>query len=467
MAIELLHQPGETIAQRYRILATLGQGGIGITYQALDLQENHRVALKELSLRRLNDWKALEMFEREAKVLSQLNHPAIPRYLNYFQVDTPSDRQFYIVQELAEGKSLASLVENGWYASEREVKQIAEQILEILCYLQQLTPPVIHRDIKPSNIILRSPQPPLIRGERERGDLFLVDFGAVQDTYRHTMTGGSTVIGTYGYMAPEQFRGKADPATDLYGLAATLLFLLTHQSPADLPQRRLKIDFRSQVQISDRFADWLEIMLEPAIEDRFDAAKQALAALRGESRIAIHKPIQPAGSRITFKNTGKRLQVDILPVGWRFQNLSWLGFGLIWSGFLFFWTAGAIFVGANLFFPLFSIPFWVVGLGMLGGVLYSIAGKTHLEIDRESFRLQWHLWGLKREIRGKTADIYKVELTDNLQVNDRPIVSCTIVEGIRTHRFGSWLSQLEKEWLVEEITNFLQNIGIRSIPSAE
>lgn len=454
--MELINRSGEIIAQRYQILNTLGQGGIGITYEALDLQENRRVALKELSLRRLNDWKVLEMFEREATVLSQLNHPAIPRYLNYFQVDTPSDRQFYIVQELAEGKSLATVVENGWYASETEVKQIAEQILQILCYLQQLKPPVIHRDIKPSNII-----------RRQDGQLFLVDFGAVQDTYRHTMTAGSTVIGTYGYMAPEQFRGQAYPGTDLYGLAATLLFLLTHRSPADLPQHRLKIDFRSRVQISDKFADWLEIMLEPASEDRFDAAKQALAALRGERQIALQKRRQPAGSRILLKNTGKRLEVDLPPARLRFETISWLGIALIWSGVLFFWTAGAIFVGANLFFTIISIPFWVFGLRMLAGVTYSLLGRTRLEIDRENFRLQWQLLNWRREVGGKTADIYKVELTSTMKVNDQPVIYCAILEGIRVHHFGFGLANSEQEWLIEEIANYLQNIRTKSALNAE
>ncbi|NES22961.1 MAG: hypothetical protein F6K41_29585 [Symploca sp. SIO3E6] len=91
---------------------------------------------------------------------------------------------------------------------------------------------------------------------------------------------GSTVVGTYGYMAPEQFRGQAVPTTDLYGLGATLLFLLTHRSPAELPTDRLKLDFRSRVQISEKFADWLEKMLEPDAEERFSSAKEALKALR-------------------------------------------------------------------------------------------------------------------------------------------------------------------------------------------
>jgi serine/threonine protein kinase len=204
--MELLHKPGESIAQRYRIVDILGQGGSGTTYQAQD-RRGQRVALKALSLHRMTDWKMMELFEREARVLAQLNHPAIPRYLEYFHVDTPQDRSFYIAQQLAPGQSLAVLVQKGWRANEEEVRRLAAQILEILVYLHELTPPVIHRDIKPQNII-----------RREDGQVFLVDFGAVQDTYHNTFMRGSTVVGTYGYMAPEQFRGQAVPTTDLYGL---------------------------------------------------------------------------------------------------------------------------------------------------------------------------------------------------------------------------------------------------------
>ncbi|NES22963.1 MAG: ankryin, partial [Symploca sp. SIO3E6] len=107
--MELQHEQGEIIAQRYRIINTLGQGGSGTTYQAEDLQTHQQVALKALSLHRMTDWKMMELFEREARVLAQLNYPSIPQYLDYFQVDTPQNRSFYISQQLAQGQSLAVL----------------------------------------------------------------------------------------------------------------------------------------------------------------------------------------------------------------------------------------------------------------------------------------------------------------------------------------------------------------------
>ncbi|MEB3294064.1 MAG: ankyrin repeat domain-containing protein [Synechococcales bacterium] len=128
----------------------------------------------------------------------------------------------------------------------------------------------MHRDLKPQNLVMD-----------DGGNVALVDFGGVQETYYNTFMRGSTMVGTFGYMAPEQFRGQAVPQTDLYALAATGLFLLTHRSPAELPQERLRVSFRDQVQISDGLADWLERCLEPDLSDRTPSAKAAAAQLRG------------------------------------------------------------------------------------------------------------------------------------------------------------------------------------------
>ena len=282
--MDIISQIPHNLVNHYQIKNLLGEGGSSTTYEAIDLKTNQRVALKALSLQKMNDWKVLELFEREANVLSKLNHPGIPRYLDYFYVDTPDNRCFYIVQELAEGQSLASLVESGWHASESEIQRIATQILNILVYLHSQTPPVIHRDIKPENIVFKSP----INSHKQKDwAVCLVDFGAVQNTYYNTLMRGSTVVGTYGYMAPEQFLGQAVPATDLYGLGSTLLYLLTHRSPAELPTNILEGDFRSQIQISSAFADWLEEAIAPDLENRFNSAREALELLRNPRIVSV------------------------------------------------------------------------------------------------------------------------------------------------------------------------------------
>jgi serine/threonine protein kinase len=266
--MSFVHQSGDIIGDRYKIIGILGKGGIGITYAAIDLHTQEKVALKAVSLQQLQDWKQVELLEREASVLAQLNHPTIPKYLDYFQVDSEDERIFYIVQQLAPGKSLHQLIKSGWRSNETEIKKIATQILDIFSYLHSLDPPIIHRDIKPHNLILS-----------DDGKIFLVDFGAVQNTYYNTLMKGSTVVGTYGYMAPEQFKGKATPGTDLYGLGATILYLLTHRSPNELPQDTLTINFRSSVNISEGFTLWLEKILQPDLAERFGSAREALDKL--------------------------------------------------------------------------------------------------------------------------------------------------------------------------------------------
>lgn len=445
--MEAPNHPGEIIADQYQIKAVLGQGGIGTTYEAQDLHNHGQsVALKALSLHHMQDWKVLELFEREARVLSHLHHPGIPRYLNSFQVDTPQNRYFYLVQELAPGESLAALVERGWHGDEGELRDLATQVLEILIYLHGLAPPVIHRDIKPENLI-----------RRRDGQIYLVDFGSVKTTYRDTLLRSGTVVGTYGYMAPEQFRGQAVPATDLYGLGTTLLFLLTGQSPAELPQQRLKLDFRAQIHVSAWLANWLERMVEPAIEDRFTSAQEALSALRRKQTApqALVRHRQPAGSRIKLTRTPHRLNLDIPPLGFQSQIIPLLGFTLFWNGFIFFWTTSAIAVGAPIFFPLFSIPFWFIGIKLLTGVLFSLAGHTHLEMNRQRFQIQRSCLSLSREIKGKTTDIDQVKLKISYTQNHQKMTALAVIAGVRTHQFGSNMTRSEQEWLVQELSNFL------------
>ncbi|VEP17945.1 Protein kinase family protein (fragment) [Hyella patelloides LEGE 07179] len=168
----LQHKFGEIIADRYKIINILGEGNSGITYRVEDLQTKQQIALKAFSFQQMTEWKMMELFEREAQILKQLNHPAIPSYLDYFQVDTETEKTFYIAQQLAEGESLATLVTNGWRGDETEVKRIAIELLKILVYLHLQKPSVIHRDLKPHNIILGND-----------GKIFLVDFGAVKHTY--------------------------------------------------------------------------------------------------------------------------------------------------------------------------------------------------------------------------------------------------------------------------------------------
>ncbi len=266
---------GDIVDGRYRIVRVLGSGGFATTYEALDLCDGARaVALKEAALREACGWKAVELFEREARTLARIEHRAIPRYVEHFVVDGGGDARMVLVQELAVGPSLARKVADGWRADEAQTIRLAREALDALAYLHGRAPPLVHRDIKPANVIAL-----------DDGKLALVDFGAVRDAWPRESAVASTVVGTFGYMAPEQYRGQATPQSDLYALGCTLVFALTGRSPTELPQRRLQVEFRPFTQVSRRFAAWIDRMVAPALEDRFASAQQAMHAL---NRVGAH-----------------------------------------------------------------------------------------------------------------------------------------------------------------------------------
>jgi serine/threonine protein kinase len=135
----LFLREGESIGS-YRIVRILGRGGMGVTYEAERAADGMRVALKELHLSRVENWKVLELFEREARVLANITHPAVPEYIDNFSVERADGPAFYLVQQLARGPSLAQRVAGGWRADEAEAKRIAADLLDVLDYLHARSP---------------------------------------------------------------------------------------------------------------------------------------------------------------------------------------------------------------------------------------------------------------------------------------------------------------------------------------
>lgn len=273
-------QVGDVLRDRYQLKQQLSENAIHSTWLAKDLAASDpardRAIVKLLALGGHVHWDHLKLFEREARVLQNLDHPQIPHYRDYFSMD---DRAlwFGLVEDYIPGSSLKELLATGKKFTQLEIRQIAIAILQILIYLHELSPPVLHRDIKPSNIIIG-----------EDGRVYLVDFGAVQS---QAAAEGSTftVVGSYGYTPMEQFGGRAVPASDLYALGATLIHLLAGTAPADLPQKNFRIQFASRVSIRPELANWIQKLTEPDLEERFSSAKQALEALESgatSSRLA-------------------------------------------------------------------------------------------------------------------------------------------------------------------------------------
>jgi serine/threonine protein kinase len=254
---------------RYRLGPQLGAGGQGRTFVAKDTGDGDRiVVVKQLRLGEGSSWKRFDLFEREVRVLRALDHHGIPAYLDNFESDPPGS--FYLVMERAPGRTLAEI---GRF-DEAALRSITVRALGILAYLHNFEPPVIHRDIKPANLL-----------RTDDGRVSLVDFGGVRDALR--VSGGSTVVGTFGYMAPEQLHGAATPATDIFGLGATIVALAGGVEPEDVPRRGLRMDLRKHLpRMSSAFVNMLENMTEPDPADRPQSARQALRLLPGARRVA-------------------------------------------------------------------------------------------------------------------------------------------------------------------------------------
>jgi serine/threonine protein kinase len=263
--------PDTILADRYQIREQLSKKPGRSTFLAQDLDSRNLVIIKIMRFDPDFQWNDLKLFEREALTLKNLDHSAIPKYLDYFDLDEPNSQGFALVQTYIEAPSIETAIKSGRKFSESEVIELADRLLSILTYLHEQIPPVIHRDIKPSNILLTN------RSGNNIGDVYLVDFGSVQVAASRE-EGTITIVGTYGYMPPEQFGGQTTIASDLYSLGMTLIYLLTGTHPAELPQVNGQVKFTGE--ISNRLHRWLEKMTQPHLDKRFDSDRSAQAALK-------------------------------------------------------------------------------------------------------------------------------------------------------------------------------------------
>lgn len=212
---------------RYVVEKVLGQGGMGAAVLVRDTRvSNKKMVIKELisdnsdPVQRQDD---VRNFEREVETLANLDHPLIPTVTDSFQEAS----RYYMVQEYAAGENLEDYMERlKKPMPELEALTYATQVLDILNYLSEQTPPIVHRDIKPANIIVSA------KDHRAR----LVDFGIARaDVAKNAKHKQTSALGTPGYAPPEQYQGNADARSDLYALAATLHHVVTNRDPRDYP----------------------------------------------------------------------------------------------------------------------------------------------------------------------------------------------------------------------------------------
>lgn len=259
----------------YRAVKELGRNTAGFrtTYQGVDISSNKLVVIKHFEVlpKNVDDWNTLnKMYDEEIQALEGLKHPNIPYFIKSFQLE---DSSRCIALEYKGGKTLAETRS----FSPDEVKSIAVSLLEILVYLQDQVPSIKHRDIKPENILVDDVNNSL--------EVHLVDFGFARIGDGEARTFSSTIKGTFGFMAPEQFQNKSlSNSSDLYGLGATLICLLTGTESSEinkLTNNYNYIKFKKLAPgLSLLFIKWLEKMVEPDPSNRYSNAKIALKELK-------------------------------------------------------------------------------------------------------------------------------------------------------------------------------------------
>jgi serine/threonine protein kinase len=284
---------------RWVVRGVLGEGAQGTTYEALDEESGRVVAIKRFDVRGAKSWKDVELAEREARVLATIDHPLVPRYIAHFE----ENDALFLVMEKVDGESIDAIRRKTGPLPEADVRRFLTCADRALSYLHGRAAPIVHRDIKPRNVVRRAD-----------GSFVLVDFGTVAELLSRRTA--STVVGTIGFMAPEQLQGRAMPATDVYAVGATAVAALTGADPDTLPHRGLALDVRSALagRASEAMIASLERMLEPDPDRR---ATSVAAALEWGAA-----PAAPVKTSLAPSNEDAAVK--------SLRNLLWVVWGLGW-----------------------------------------------------------------------------------------------------------------------------------------
>ncbi|MGB5632178.1 MAG: tetratricopeptide repeat protein [Waterburya sp.] len=279
---------GDLLNQRFDIIRELGTGGFATTYLAIDKQsvKQSKCAVKQLQPRFNSSsvWaSARERLAKEAMVLQWLGkHSQIPEFIGYFT----ENKQFYLVLEFIEGEEFEQEIQRQ-VLNETQSIQFLFDILGILKSVHQQG--IIHRDIKPSNLIRR----------RQDEKMILIDFGAVKEigtlafnTSKQKIQ--TQIIGTPGYMPPEQNNGKPVYSSDIYALGKTVIFGMTGKSPTEyeITESGDPIAWNKKIAISEAFLKIVNRMTIDDVSRRYQSAREVLQDLQ---------PLQMIGATIGSK----------------------------------------------------------------------------------------------------------------------------------------------------------------------
>jgi serine/threonine protein kinase, bacterial len=288
------------VRNRYRVTKSLGQGGFGATFVAIDVSLPGEPICVIKQLRPSNNHEkflrmARELFEREARTLGKIgNHPQIPRLLDFFE----ERRNFYLVQEYVSGHTIHQEVKQMGLFKEEKIRDFLIEILPVITYIHSQQ--VIHRDIKPANILRRD----------QDGKLVLIDFGAVKnyvaqlEPQEGVEQGSNTqfAVGTSGYAPPEQLAMRPIFASDLYALGVTCIYLMTGKSPKDIEYNPStgEMMWQKHVQLGKHMTQVLGKMLEVSVRYRYQSVEEVQRALANTSSVVDTRPAsipaRPVGS---------------------------------------------------------------------------------------------------------------------------------------------------------------------------
>lgn len=219
---------GSVVDGKYKILSKIGQGGMSVVYMAINERANKTWAIKEVRKDGVHNFEVVKQgLIVETDMLKRLHHPNIPSIIDVVE----DDERFLIVMDYIEGNSLQKALMDYGAQPQEEVIEWTKQLCDALGYLHSRKPPIIYRDMKPANVMLKPD-----------GTVSLIDFGTARE-YKVGSTGDTSVLGTKGYAAPEQYggQGQTDARTDIYCLGATMHHLLTGQDPCRPPYTRYPI----------------------------------------------------------------------------------------------------------------------------------------------------------------------------------------------------------------------------------
>jgi len=292
---------GTILINRYEIKKAIKAGGMGAVYLGYDVYDDRICAIKQMFIyeenKEINDY-ITKRFLDEARLMSELDHPSIPKVTDFFNENTYN---YYMIMDYIEGCDLYTYVtEQNLNISEEIVLKWAIEVCDVLDYLHSRPTPIIHRDLTPANLILSS----------KNNRLMLVDFGFARPLDQHASM--NTSVGTEMYAAPEQCVGYPQTRSDIYSLGATMYFLLTkEQSPLYRPPL---IKIRPDVSEATRWI--VEKAMNFAPDERFPSAMEMYQALSKGIKANISSAGNMPDSNVTAGKEKKKMETaTISPAG--------------------------------------------------------------------------------------------------------------------------------------------------------